>query len=151
MLKILKYIFIIIFITSCGYTPIYSNLKNKNINIQVEKINGNKNINKLIIQKLSRYQNQNSENIYNLKIDTNYEKLILAKNTAGNATNFRLNLDVKIIATLNGISEELKFNEKFDMKKGDTIFEEEKYENIIINDMTSIIIQRFISQLLIKK
>ena len=31
------------------------------------------------------------------------------------------------------------------MKKGDTIFEEEKYENSIINDMTSIIIQRFIS------
>ena len=151
MLKIFKYFFIIIFITSCGYTPIYSNLKNKNINIQVEKINGNKNVNQLIVQKLSRYQNQSSEKVYNVKIDTNYEKLILAKNTAGNATNFRLNLDVKIIATLNGISKELKFNEKFDMKKGDTIFEEEKYENIIINDMTNIIIQRFISQLLIEK
>tara|TARA_B100002051_G_C16472668_1_gene504063 strand:+ start:77 stop:532 length:456 start_codon:yes stop_codon:yes gene_type:complete len=151
MLKIFKYFFIIIFITSCGYTPIYSNLKNKNINIQVEKINGNKDVNQLIIQKLSRYQNQSSEKVYNVKIDTNYEKLILAKNTAGNATNFRLNLDVKIIATLNGISKEFKFNEKFDMKKGDTIFEEEKYENIIINDMTNIIIQRFISQLLIDK
>ena len=151
MLKIFKYVFIIIFITSCGYSPIYSNLKNKNINIQVEKINGNKDVNQLIIQKLSRYQNQSSEKVYNVKIDTNYEKLILAKNTAGNATNFRLNLDVKIIATLNGISKELKFNEKFDMKKGDTIFEEEKYENIIINDMTNIIIQRFISQLLIEK
>ena len=151
MLKIFKYVFIIIFITSCGYSPIYSNLKNKNINIQVEKINGNKNVNQLIVQKLSRYQNQSSEKVYNVKIDTNYEKLILAKNTAGNATNFRLNLDVKIIATLNGISKELKFNEKFDMKKGDTIFEEEKYENIIINDMTNIIIQRFISQLLIEK
>ena len=151
MLKIFKYVFIIIFITSCGYSPIYSNLKNKNINIQVEKINGNKDVNQLIIQKLSRYQNQSSEEVYNVNIDTNYEKLILAKNTAGNATNFRLNLDVKIIATLNGISKELKFNEKFDMKKGDTIFEEEKYENIIINDMTNIIIQRFISQLLIEK
>ena len=151
MLKIFKYVFIIIFITSCGYSPIYSNLKNKNINIQVEKINGNKNVNQLIVQKLSRYQNQSSEKVYNVKIDTNYEKLILAKNTAGNATNFRLNLDVKIIATLNGISKEFKFNEKFDMKKGDTIFEEEKYENIIINDMTNIIIQRFISQLLIEK
>ena len=151
MLKIFKYVFIIIFIKSCGYSPIYSNLKNKNINIQVEKINGNKDVNQLIIQKLSRYQNQSSEEVYNVNIDTNYEKLILAKNTAGNATNFRLNLDVKIIATLNGISKELKFNEKFDMKKGDTIFEEEKYENIIINDMTNIIIQRFISQLLIEK
>ena len=46
--------------------------------------------------------------------------------------------------------EEFKFTEKFDMKKGDTIFEEEKYENNIINDMTNIIVQRFISQLIIK-
>jgi len=150
MLKILKYSFIIIFLTSCGYTPIYSNLKNNNINIQVQNTSGDKDLNNLIVQKLSRYQNENAEKKFDVTIETDFNKIILTKDTAGNATNFRLNLDVKIIATLNGISKELKFNEKFDMKKGDTIFEEEKYENIIINDMTSIIIQRFISQLKIE-
>ena len=150
MLKILRYSFLLIFITSCGYTPIYSNLNNKNINIQVEKVNGNKNINKLIVQKLSRYQSKNSEKVYNVKINSNYEKLILTKNAAGNATNFRLNVKVKFITTINDNSKEFEFTEKFDMKKGDTIFEEEKYENSIINDMTNIIVQRFISQLIIK-
>ena len=82
MLKILRYSFLLIFITSCGYTPIYSNLNNKNIDIQVEKVNGNKNINKLIVQKLSRYQSKNSEKVYNVKINSNYEKLILTKNAA---------------------------------------------------------------------
>lgn len=150
MLKILRYSFLLIFITSCGYTPIYSNLNNKNINIQVEKVNGNKNINKLIVQKLSRYQSKNSEKVYNVKINSNYEKLILTKNTAGNATNFRLSINVQFITKINDNMEEFKFTEKFDMKKGDTIFEEEKYENNIINDMTNIIVQRFISQLIIK-
>jgi hypothetical protein len=150
MLKILKYIFLLIFVTGCGYSPIYSNLSNNNIGIQIEKVNGDKNINKLIVQKLSRYKNENTEKIYNVKVESSFEKLILTKNTAGNATNFRLNLNVKFIATKNGNSKEFQLFEKFDMKKGDTIFEEEKYENSIKNDMTNIIVQRFISQLLIE-
>ena len=150
MLKILRYTFLLIFITGCGYTPIYSNLNNKNINIQVENVNGNKKINKLIVQKLSKYQSENSEKVYNVKINSDYEKLILTKNAAGNATNFRLNIKVQFITIINDNSKEFEFTEKFDMKKGDTIFEEEKYENSIINDMTNVIVQRFISQLIIK-
>ena len=150
MLKILRYTFLLIFITGCGYTPIYSNLNNKNINIQVENVNGNKKINKLIVQKLSKYQSENSEKVYNVKINSDYKKLILTKNAAGNATNFRLSVKVQFITKINDNMEEFKFTEKFDMKKGDTIFEEEKYENNIINDMTNIIVQRFISQLIIK-
>jgi hypothetical protein len=125
-------------------------LSNNNIGIKIEKVNGDKNINKLIVQKLSRYKNENTEKIYNVKVESSFEKLILTKNTAGNATNFRLNLNVKFIATKNGNSKEFQLFEKFDMKKGDTIFEEEKYENSIKNDMTNIIVQRFISQLLIE-
>ncbi|MDA9726183.1 hypothetical protein N9U50_04480 [Candidatus Pelagibacter sp.] len=79
ILKILKYSFLLIFITSCGYTPIYSNLDLENINIKVEKVKGDKNINSLIVQKLSRYQNENTEKVYNVTIDSNYDKLILAK------------------------------------------------------------------------
>jgi len=150
MLKILRYTFLLIFITGCGYTPIYSNLNNKNINIQVENVNGNKKINKLIVQKLSKYQSENSEKVYNVKINSDYKKLILTKNAAGNATNFRLSVKVQFITKINDNMEEFKFTEKFDMKKGDTIFEEEKYENNIINDMINIIVQRFISQLIIK-
>ncbi len=150
MLKILKFSIIFIFFTSCGYTPIYSNLKNKNINIKIENIDGNKDINNLIVQKLRRYQNTNAEIIFVVDVDTKFQKLTLTKDAAGNATNFRLNLDITFITTKNEVSERYIFFEKFDMKKGDTIFEEQKYEEFIKNDMTNIIIQKFISQLLIK-
>lgn len=150
MLKIFKLSIIFIFVISCGYTPIYSNLKNNDINIQIKNINGDKNINNLIVQKLERYQNKKTKNIFDLNINSEFEKLILTKDSAGNATNFRLNLDITFTATKNGNTQQYIFFEKFDMKKGDTIFEEQKYENFIKNDMTNIIIQKFISQLLIK-
>ena len=150
MLKILKYIVLLVFVTNCGYSPIYSNLNNNNINIKIEKVNGDKDINRLIVQKLSRYQNENTEKVYNVKIDSIFEKLILTKDAAGNATNFRLNLNVIFVATKNSNSKEFQYFEVFDMKKGDTIFEEEKYENSIKNNMTNIIIQKFISQLQIE-
>tara|TARA_A100001234_G_C12601868_1_gene375445 strand:- start:290 stop:700 length:411 start_codon:yes stop_codon:yes gene_type:complete len=135
---------------SCGYTPIYSNLKNKDINIEIQKISGNEEINNLINQKLSRYQNKDSELVYNIEVKSNFEKSILTKDTAGNATNFRLNLNIMFIFMDNGNLKEFVFSEKFDMKKGNNIFEDEKYENIIKNDMTNIIIQRFISRLQIE-
>ena len=150
MLKIFKFSLVFIFLMSCGYTPIYSNLKNKDINIEIQKISGNQEINNLIIQKLSRYQNKDSELVYNIEAKSNFEKSILTKDTAGNATNFRLNLNITFIFMDSGNLKEFVFSEKFDMKKGDNIFEEEKYENIIKNDMTNIIIQRFISRLQIK-
>ncbi len=150
MLKIFKLSLVFIFLMSCGYTPIYSNLKNKDINIEIQKISGNEEINNLINQKLSRYQNKDSELVYNIEVKSNFEKSILTKDTAGNATNFRLNLNIMFIFMDNGNLKEFVFSEKFDMKKGNNIFEDEKYENIIKNDMTNIIIQRFISRLQIE-
>ena len=149
MLKILKFCLIFIFLSNCGYTPIYSNSKNNKINIQIQKISGNKEINSLIVQKLSTYDDDNSNKIYNVEVKSDFQKIILTKDTAGNATNFRLNLNITFISRSSEDSKEYLFFEKFDMKKGDTIFEEEKYENIIKNDMINLIIQRFISQLLI--
>ena len=149
MLKILNFCLIFIFLSNCGYTPIYSNSKNNKINIQIQKISGNKEINSLIVQKLSTYDDDNSNKIYNVEVKSDFQKIILTKDTAGNATNFRLNLNITFISRSSEDSKEYLFFEKFDMKKGDTIFEEEEYENIIKNDMINLIIQRFISQLLI--
>ena len=120
MLKIFKFSLVFIFLVSCGYTPIYSNLKNKDINIEIQKISGNQEINNLIIQKLSRYQNKDSELVYNIEAKSNFEKSILTKDTAGNATNFRLNLNITFIFMDSGNLKEFVFSEKFDMKKGYT-------------------------------
>tara|TARA_Y100000768_G_C23959199_1_gene674403 strand:- start:652 stop:1098 length:447 start_codon:yes stop_codon:yes gene_type:complete len=147
ILKFIKAGFIIIFLYGCGYTPIFSNSNNTNLNINIVNLEGDKEVNNLISQKLSRYQKINSERNYNISAISNYRKDSLTKNTQGNTTNYRLSLEVSFITTINSNSRTIILNEKFDMKKGDTVFEEENYEKFIKENMTNLIIQKLLQQL----
>ena len=147
ILKFIKAVFIIIFLYGCGYTPIFSNSNNADLNINIIKLEGDKEINNLLSQKLSRYQKVNSQKNYNIEAVSKYKKNSLTKNTAGNTTNYRLSLQINFIATLNNISRTITLSEKFDMKKGNTVFEEESYEKFIKENMTNLIIQRLLQQL----
>tara|TARA_X000000368_G_C22723320_1_gene576287 strand:- start:71 stop:517 length:447 start_codon:yes stop_codon:yes gene_type:complete len=147
ILKFIKAGFIIIFLYGCGYTPIFSNSNNTDLNINITSLEGDKEINNLISQKLSRYQRVNSEKNYNIKATSKYQKDSLTKNTEGNTTNYRLSLEISFIATINSKSKTIVLNEKFDMKKGNTVFEEENYEKFIKENMTNLIIQKLLQQL----
>lgn len=148
MKKLLKITFVFLFVSSCGYAPIYSNTNNTNIKINITSFEGDKDINNSISQILSRYQNDNSEKVYSVKINTIYDKKTLTKNAAGDITNYRINLNVVFSTIIRKETKTFNYSEKFDMKKGETIFEEQNYENIIKKDMVSVIVQKFISQLL---
>ncbi len=147
ILKFIKAGFIIIFLYGCGYTPIFSNSNKTNLNINIINLEGDKEINNLISQKLSRYQKVNSEKSYNISAISKYTKNSLTKNTQGNTTNYRLSLEISFITTINNNSRTITLNEKFDMKKGDTVFEEENYEKFIKENMTNLIIQKLLQQL----
>mgnify|MGYP001596803869 FL=1 len=135
-------------IASCGYSPIYSNLENKNLNIKVENFEGDRNINNLIKDKLNKYKSVNAEKTYLVKITTDYEKLILSKDTAGLITNYRLTSNVNFDVTYKNLSKTINVKEKFDIKKGDSLFEDQKYENLIKQNMANLSVQKFIFQLL---
>ena len=67
ILKFIKAGFIIIFLYGCGYSPIFSNSNNTDLNISITNLEGDKEINNLISQKLSKYKKANSEKNYNIK------------------------------------------------------------------------------------
>ena len=138
---------ILLFLSNCGYSPIYS-VSNKNeININIVSLQGNKNINNLLFNKLRNYKKEKSDKNYQVKIISKYDKKILTKNTAGDPTNYRLVLDVDLIAIQNEKRIEINFDESFDMKKGDTTFEEETYEKQILQNMINSIVSKFVSRL----
>ena len=56
-------------------------------------------------------------------------------------------MEVVFLVDINENSQKIIIEEKFDMKKGETNFQEEKYEDILVDDMINIIIQKLISQL----
>ena len=118
-----------------------SNLNKPNINIDVIEAIGEIKINNTIVRKLAKYKTNDAVKNYTVRIDSNYKKTSLTKDAAGNTTDYRLNLEVNFIINFEGNSKKILFEEKFDMKKGDTNFQEEKYENILVDDMINLIIQ----------
>ena len=60
--KVFSFITVLFLLTSCGYTPIFSNLEKNNIFIEIQNIEGDRTINNLIKKRLLQYQkNFNAE------------------------------------------------------------------------------------------
>ena len=144
--RILKIIIIFLILPSCGYTPIYSNSKTVDISLNILSIRGDMDINNLLSQALNRYDNPLSEKKYEINIISKYDKQSLTKNTAGYTTVYRLVLNVDFYTNIKNY-EIIKFVQNFDMKKGSTEFEDEKYEKIIKRDMINLIVRKFVSQI----
>lgn len=148
MLRILKIAIIFLFLSNCGYSPIYSNQKDLDLNINIVGLEGEKNVNTFIAQKLSKYKSENSGKTYDVKIISEYEKDSLTKDETGNTTNFRLILEVDFMVSINGNTKKLNFVEKFDIEKDESLFEQNKYEKAVRKDMMDLIIQKFVSKIL---
>ena len=81
----------LIFFTSCEYKPIYSSSNKSNYKIIVTELSGDKKLNKFLVENLTRNSQKDSNKIVNIKINTTYTKIILAKDTAGNVTDYQAN------------------------------------------------------------
>ena len=93
--KFILIIFILFFITNCGFQPIYSNNENSNIYLKINNIEGDREINNLIKQNLTRYQKTDAKNKFDLEIFTDFKKMVLSKNTSGVIVNYRLIISTK--------------------------------------------------------
>ena len=147
--KVFSFITILFLLTSCGYTPMFSKLEKNNIFIEIQNVEGDRTINNFMKKKLLQYQeNFNAEKKYKIEILSDYKKLIITKDAAGVITNYRLTADVSFKINYNDSLKTIIFKEKFDIKKGDSLFEEQNYENLIKQDIANLIVQKFIFQLL---
>ena len=146
--KILNIIFIF-FLTHCGFTPMYS-ITDSNIKIIIEEIEGqDREINNLILSKLKMYsKNEYATNIFNIKINTIYDKIIISKDAKGNATSYRLATTVNFTVNSNSTNETFSISENFNINKIEDIFEQKKYESTIKNNFAISITEKLIRKLL---
>lgn len=147
MLKILKVGIVFLLLANCGYVPMYANQQDLDFNIKVISLEGEKDINVILAQKLNRYQVENKNKSYDVRIISDYEKNSLTKDESGNTTNFRLTLEIDFTINING-TKNLNFEETFDMKKNAILFDENNYENALKREMIDLILQKFITQIL---
>ena len=149
-MKKIKSIYIItvfLLFIGCGYSPLKKDLTNVNISISLNEINGNRTINNLIISKLNNYNSSDAEKEYDVNINTKYTKDIIAKDTTGAATEYKLTINASFRVNSNDYEREFIFKESFNMKSISDKLEEQDYEEIIKSNLINTITKKLILQL----
>ena len=142
---------LIIFLSNCGYTPIYNSDNRTKIKINILSTQGNKKINNFLISDIKKISRDNFEKEFNIKINTNFNKIITAKDSKGVASNYELKLVTKFEIVKPNESKFFSFEEKIDIKNNTNLFEQKKYENNIKITFAKSVINKLIEKLSIEK
>lgn len=135
-------------ITSCGFSPLYSNKSNKNFSIKTIGFQGDKTINNYVKLGLKQYQNNNFDNGYDIIIDTKFSKNILAKDKTAKITSYKLiNSSTIQINQNGGLIKKIEISQNNNMNSYDDKFEERKVERNIKQNFATKILRDLIGQM----
>jgi hypothetical protein len=145
--KILIFLFLFVNITNCGFSPIYKGGSNLNLKIVIENLSGDRETFNLISSNLNTYSYEESNKIAKIDIETNYKKTIIAKDSTGKPTDFRMELKTIFDVRLEDLDKKFIYTETFNYKSFNNNFEQLEYEKTLKQNMTQIISQKILTQL----
>ena len=119
--------------------------------IEVIETKGDGIVNNIINSEIARISNASSIKRYKIKINTNYEKIILSKDTKGIVSNYQVVLGTKFIIQHNETSEEIIFQERQNIKNDNDSFNQKNYEKIIKRNFAISMVRKLNLELLNKK
>ena len=142
-MKNFKYLFIFVFVLSCGYTPIYQTDQKLNIKLDTIVSSGDKNINREIVKNLDKYRDSDTNNIFDLSINSTKKEDIVTKDKKGNATSYKLTLEVDINLSNNSNNKNFKrkFSKDMFFNSKNSKFELDQYRLSLEKNMISQILQ----------
>ena len=147
--KIFTFI-LLIFLSSCGYEATYSVKNTKNYNFSISKLSfiGDREINLKLKQKLNNYTRETKDINFTLKITSTSEKIILAKDAAGDSTNFKIETIVNIdVFNKEKLKSNFIITESFNYDNNSNKFELKNYEKEIKRNLADIITEKLIFKL----
>ncbi len=130
-MKNLIVIILLFFLYGCGYTSIYKDQKSGEIFISVINTDGDTVINNYLKNQLNILSNKESVNIFNISFVSKYKKTTIANDSAGVATDYRLEAEIKFNVNKNGENKIIIFTENISIKNEGENFEQRNYENSI--------------------
>ena len=147
MKKYIIFISLILFLTHCGFSPIY--LKKTNINFEIENVNykGDRDLNNFLKTNLDQYKNEKSDRKILIDATSEYEKIILTKNTASEITNYKL--VAKVTFLIKSANKKISFTEEEIISSMDDKFEEARKERAAKQNFARSISNKLISELVI--
>ena len=137
-------IFCLIFLCSCGYTSIYKNQKSQDFQINIIEMVGDNEFNNLFRNELGLYSNTDSNEKYDILVNSKYQKIIVSKNSSGVATDYKILVNTTININLNKETKKLEFNESINIKNNSNSFEQNRYERNIKRNFASSIREKFL-------
>ena len=150
MLKKILIPILLLFLTTCGYEAMYSqkNIANHSFSISEMVLDGENNINIRIKSKLNNYTLVEKDKQFILKIKSSIEKITLAKNIAGDATNYRSTLKLGVQVVLeNNLVNNLEIIESFDYDSIENTFDLKRYEREIQNTLANTAVDKLLYKL----
>ena len=145
--KYFLFLILSIFISNCGFSPMYKEMTNIKFNISLMELNGNRDMNNLIKSNLNRYSNITDAKVFEIKVSTIYTKSSIAKDTTGKTTDYRIKLVTKFEIKKDELLKEITINKSFDYSSIDNSFDQLKYEQTVKQNIVNTTVKKLISQL----
>jgi outer membrane lipopolysaccharide assembly protein LptE/RlpB len=147
-MKNIAIITFVLFLSHCGYSSVYKNQKLLDFQLNIVETEGDYEMNNLITNQIRLYSSKDSQNIYDLKIDTDYEKKVLAKNASGVITDYNLSVNAVFSVNLKNKIKTFKFTENINIKNQTDTFEQNTYEKNTKRNFASSIREKLITAIL---
>ena len=141
---------LLLLLSSCGYEAIHSKKNSINYSFSVSELNfvGDRTINLKIKEKLSNYNQGKKDKEFILKISSTSEKIVLAKNAAGDATDFKSTISINVEVLMNNkLKNNFMILESFNYNNISNKFNLEKYEKEIKNNLAGTAAEKLIFKL----
>jgi hypothetical protein len=134
---------IYLLLTGCDYQPLYSSKNLKNFSLDNIEFNENSEINDLLNNSLRRYQINESDNPYNVLINSDYKKIEREKDSSGKITQFEIIINVRFELFNKDRKDNFEFTESTLMQSYSNKIEEQQYERSIKSNMVRNIVNKF--------
>jgi len=146
--KIFLILTIAIMLTACEYQPIYNNSQTKNIKYDFIETKGDQQINKLIANNFKRNQTKLNVEIYKIKINSKFNKFVLAKDKFGSPTDYKLLVTSNFEIENDEQKISLVISEEFVYKNSQENYDQSNYESIIKKNLAEQISEKLRTKLL---
>ena len=146
--KIIFILTIAVLLTSCEYKPIYNNSELKNIRFEFIELKGDQQINKLIVNNLKGNQKKINVDTYKIKINSMFNKIVIAKDKFGSPTDYKLSVTSNFKIEIKEQELSIVINEEFIYKNLQENYDQSNYENTIKKNLAEQISEKLRTKLL---
>tara|TARA_B100001057_G_C22247305_1_gene718069 strand:+ start:146 stop:595 length:450 start_codon:yes stop_codon:yes gene_type:complete len=143
MKKILIIIFL--FVSNCGYQPLYVDVNNEELVFQKINLQGDKKINRKIISTLNISKSSANFNFEELFLDSKKNKQVTSRNSKGEVASYKMTITSNlVIESKDGKKRDKSFSVDYSYNNRENKFDLAEYETQIENNLIKEIIENMI-------